>query len=812
MTSVPLARICIVDDEAANMRALCDTLRDHGYGTEGFTAGEEALGALRERPFDVLLTDLMMPGMDGVALLGAALKIDAHVVGVLMTGKGTIETAVQAMQAGALDYVLKPLKVSALLPVLSRAVAVRQLRLENLDLRNTVAIHELNQAIAYTLDVNVLLDKVADAALAQFEADEASVMLLAEGAEFLRVAAVRGERRETLLGSRVPIGKGIAGHVAAHREPLVLQGEVREAGLAPLYPRPGIQTALCMPMMTRNKLVGVLNVNYTQKARTIPFGQIKVLSIFANAAAAGIEASRLYEDERKTYGRYREVLYMAADGIISIDQDQRIVLFNGGAEKIFGYDPEEVLGKPITVLLPQEMAETHHRHVEAFGQGPDQSRAMGRRERLVGRRKDGTLLNVEVGISKRSENSDLLYTAVVRDVTQRVEDEDHIAQLNERLNQAQRMEGLGRLAGGVAHDFNNLLTVIMAYSELQIEDLSTNDPRRADLEGILHAARQAADLTRQLLAFSRRQVLELKVLNLNDVVAGIEKMLQRVIGEDLDLAMALTPDLGAVRADPGQLEQVLMNLVVNARDAMPDGGQVTIETAAVELDDAYAKTHSPVVPGPYVLLAVSDTGVGMDEATKNRIFEPFFTTKELGKGTGLGLATVYGIVKQSGGHVWVYSEPGRGTTFKIYLPRVTEPAEALHPVGAGAEVQGGSETILVVEDQADVRTVVRKVLERCGYSILEADRPSAALALADAARALPDLLITDVVMPELNGRELARQLEARWPGLKVLYLSGYTDDAIVRHGVLESGVSFLQKPFTPDTLARKVRQVLDSRS
>jgi diguanylate cyclase (GGDEF)-like protein/PAS domain S-box-containing protein len=434
MNSAPLARILIVDDEATNMRALCETLREQGYDAEGFTSGQNALAVLQKKQFDLLLTDLMMPGMDGVALLAAALKIDPHLVGILMTGKGTIETAVQAMQAGALDYVLKPLKMSAILPVLSRAVGVRRLRLENLELRNTVAIHELNQAIAYTLDPNVLLDKIVDAALAQFGADEASIMLLAEDSDFLYVAAVRGERRETLLGTRVPIGKGIAGHVAAHREPLVLQGEVKDPRMAPLHPRAAIQSALSMPMITRNKLVGVLNVNYTHQPRTIPFGQIKVLSIFVNAAAAGLEAARLYQDERKADARYREVLYMAADGIISTDDEQRILIFNAGAENVFGYQPEEVLGKPLEILLPKEMAGNHRRHVASFGQGPDQSRAMGGRDRLFGRRKDGTLVNVEVGISKRSENGKMLFTAVVRDITQRVQQEDKIARLT-RIHQ-----------------------------------------------------------------------------------------------------------------------------------------------------------------------------------------------------------------------------------------------------------------------------------------------------------------------------------------------------------------------------------------
>jgi two-component system cell cycle sensor histidine kinase/response regulator CckA len=376
-----------------------------------------------------------------------------------------------------------------------------------------------------------------------------------------------------------------------------------------------------------------------------------------------------------------------------------------------------------------------------------------------------------------------------------------------QLVQAQKMEAVGRLAGGIAHDFNNLLTVITSYGELQLDDLPAEDARRADLEEIVRAAREAAKLTRQLLAFSRRQVLDVTVLSLNDVVTNLNKMLMRVIGEDLDLALVLAPDLGAVRADPGQIEQVLMNLAVNARDAMPNGGKITIETSNVELTEDYVRTHEPVLPGSYVLLAFSDSGLGMDEATKAHIFEPFFTTKEIGKGTGLGLATVYGIVKQSDGFIWVYSEPGHGATFKIYLPRVTEAAERLVAT-APAPIRRGRETILLVEDDPAVRKVERAVLERLGYTILVADRPSVALEIA-ASGPPPDLLLSDVIMPEMNGRDLARQLQSKWPKLKVLYISGYTDDAVVRHGVLEAGVSFLQKPFAPEALAQKVGQVLD---
>ena len=421
------------------------------------------------------------------------------------------------------------------------------------------------------------------------------------------------------------------------------------------------------------------------------------------------------------------------------------------------------------------------------------------------KRKDGRLLTVQLSVRavRNGARQVEYYETFVRDVTDQ-------RRLQQQLVQSQKMEAVGRLAGGIAHDFNNLLTVITSYSDLLLEDLGREDAKREDVEQIRQAAEGAAALTRQLLAFSRQQVLEPKVVSLSAVVSGVEKMLRRVLGEDVDLGTVLDREVGSVKADVGQLEQVLMNLAVNARDAMPTGGKLTIETADVEHDPDYARQHDAAPVRQFVMLAVSDTGIGMHEATKARIFEPFFTTKEPGKGTGLGLATVYGIVKQSGGFIWVYSEPGRGTTFKIYLPRVDAPATGRAADTAPATVPRGTETVLLVEDAAAVRAVARQVLERQGYTVLEAPNGEAALHLAQKHRGRIHLLLTDVVMPVMSGRQLADQLAGARPDMKVLYASGYTDDAIVRHGVLEEGTAYLQKPFTPESLARKVRDVLDS--
>ena len=502
---------------------------------------------------------------------------------------------------------------------------------------------------------------------------------------------------------------------------------------------------------------------------------------------------------RASEASYSALVERAPLGIYRSTPTGRFLSANAALARMLGYDSPEHL---LTLDMARDVYADPEERRRLVEQDTYTDRVYDELE-ATWKRKDGARIRVQLSVraSRDKDGRVEFYEAFVRDITTQ-------RQLEAQLAQAQKMEAIGRLAGGVAHDFNNLLTVILSYSDLLLEDLPAGSADRDDVTQIRKAAQGASELTRQLLAFSRQQVLQPKVVDLNTAVSGIERLLARVLREDIKLRCALAPDAGTIRVDPGQLEQVLMNLAVNARDAMPQGGLLTIETANVDLDAEYLQAHAMAKPGRYVMLAVTDTGVGMDAATQARIFEPFFTTKEVGKGTGLGLATVQGIVQQSGGFIWVYSEPDHGTVFKIYLPRVDEPVSQTE--SATGEDTRGTETVLVAEDVTAVRAVTREMLRRYGYTVLEAADGATALEVAANFKEPIHLLLTDVVMPDLNGRDLAARLQAARADLKVLFMSGYTDDAVVRHGILQQGIAYLQKPFTPESLARKVRTVLDA--
>jgi len=527
------------------------------------------------------------------------------------------------------------------------------------------------------------------------------------------------------------------------------------------------------------------------------------VSDFQTAGNAGTSRAKSHEPGallRRSGKLVAALLESASQGILGMDQSGRIVLANPKALEMFGYQQEELLDATVEILIPESRRTAHARQRDDFFAHP-RTRPMGIGMDLCGRRKDGKEFPVEVSLSYVRTSEGVFAIAFVNDISQR-------KNLEDQLLQAQKMDAIGRLAGGVAHDFNNMLTVVAGYNRMILDEVSPLDPIREYAEEIERAAERAGALTNQLLAFSRRQIIQPRVMNPNTAIVQTEKMLRRLIGEDIELVLKLSPDTGNIKADPSHIEQAIVNLVVNARDAMPQGGRITIETQDVILDDSYASTHVGVQPGPFIMIAVSDTGVGMDVETRRRIFEPFFTTKERGKGTGLGLASVYGMVKQVNGDIWVYSEPGRGTTLKMYFPRVGEAlcdeGEAEQPPPRAA----ASETILLVEDDKVLRELTLRILRKLGYTVLVAAGGAEAIEIAGSYTGEIALLLTDVVMPNMSGRQVADSLQSRHPGLKVLYFSGYTDTMVVHHGVLDNGLDFLPKPFTREALAQKIREIL----
>ena len=596
-------------------------------------------------------------------------------------------------------------------------------------------------------------------------------------------------------------GKGLTEYVLRTGAPLLVtpevQAELERRGQVELIGAPSIDW-VGVPLKIGDRPIGVL-VAQTY-APGVRYGETErhILQFVSTQVAMAIERKRTEEQLHESERKYRLLFETNPEPMFVYDfETLRILAVNEAAITRYGYSEAEFLALTIRDIRP---VEEQGRLEQELARRPDEGAV---RTGVRHRAKDGRLFEVDLIARPLEFAGRRARLVLARDVTAQ-------RHLENQLRQSQKMEAVGQLAGGIAHDFNNLLTAILGSTQLLLQATPPGDVRREDVEEIRNAGLRAAGLTRQLLAFSRRQVLAPKVLELNAVVANMDKMLRRLIGDDVELATALHAEAGAVNADPGQLEQVLLNLVVNARDAMPGGGRVLIETTRLLLRDELVERRHRLAPGDYVCLAVTDSGLGMDEATQAHLFEPFFTTKEVGKGTGLGLATVYGIVKQSGGYIWVYSEPGRGTTVKVYLPRVPGAAEPPLPEPEPPALRGGHETVLLVEDAAPVRTLARRSLEACGYQVIDAADGPSALELSARHTGEIAVLVTDVVMPGMSGRELAERLAPTRPAMKVLYTSGYTDDAMVRQGVLNAGVAFLQKPFVPDSLARKVREVLDS--
>ena len=536
-----------------------------------------------------------------------------------------------------------------------------------------------------------------------------------------------------------------------------------------------------------------------------PAGDVvgQAVHVLDNTARHQAEVARAASDER-----YRVIAEAASDAIITIDTQSRILVVNAAVERIFGHLPVELIGQSLTILMPEYLRHVHEAALDRY-------LTTGTRHlnwtaiELPGLHSQGHEVPVEVSFGESRSAAGHTFTAIIRDISDRKASETAMRRTEQQLLQAQKMEAVGRLAGGIAHDFNNLLTVLAG----SVHYLLARHPERSrdysDLKAIHDVTERATALTAQLLAFSRQQVLAPVEVDINEGVRRTAALLRRLIGAHIEITLGLDDAIGAVKADPVQLEQVVMNLAINARDAMPQGGTLRLETSNVTVNGDYASTHLGLEPGPYVMLAVTDTGHGMDPVTKAQIFEPFFTTKEAGQGTGLGLATVYGIVKQSGGSIYVYSEPGHGTTFKVYLPCVGVCVTSEEHAEQGGAAARRGEVVLLAEDRADVRRFTARVLRECGYEVLEAEDGETALAMARDHAGPVHVLLSDAVMPGMSGRILAERLREVRPGLRVVFMSGYTDDAVLQRGVVESSFTFIQKPFTPARLAAAIRQVLD---
>lgn len=599
-----------------------------------------------------------------------------------------------------------------------------------------------------------------------------------------------------------PVGKGFSSYVLRTGQPLLLTAEKRKS-LIENADAEQIGTYspswVGVPLRTPSRTIGVMVLQHYEIENAYSQSDLEFLTSVGDQIALAIERKRADEALGESEERYRDLVENAIDIIYTHDLEGRYTSVNRAAERITGYTNEEALKMNLVDSVAPEYLGKAREAIAAKLAG-DEVTAY----ELEIFAKNGKRVAVEVNTRVLTENGvPVGIQGIARDITER-------KQLEGQLLQAQKMEAIGLLAGGIAHDFNNLLTAINGYSALSLRKLAVDDPIRHNIEEIRDAGERAAALTHQLLVFSRKQVLKPRVHNLNSVITEIEKMLRRIIKESVEFRTVLDPGLGNIRADPGQIEQVIVNLAVNARDAMPGGGTLTVETGNVYLDEDYVSHHIEVSPGPFIKMTVTDTGSGMDEHTRQRIFEPFFTTKDVGKGTGLGLSTVYGIVKQSGGDIMVHSEIGGGTTFEIYLPCVDENIQIPRWVEDAGEDYSGTETILLVEDDEIVRNLICEILTGHGYTILQAVSGKAALSVLESHKETVHLLLTDMIMPGISGGELRDRAVEMRPDVKVLFISGYTDDSLTQSGVMNPDAAFLEKPFTPDTLAQKVREVLDS--
>lgn len=845
-----MATILVVDDRPVNRELLKTLLEYHGHRVVEASDGAEALDLIkRERP-NLVISDILMPTMDGYQLV-REMRSDAASanIPVIFNTAHYLDREAKALAdaCGVSRIIFKPGEPELILStvddvlghvppstppvvegqfdrehvrVLTDKLSSRTEDLRRLSQRMSALI-ELGHQMAAERDPLYLLESFCHAARKIVGAKYAAIAVLDEDNETLLHFLISGMTAEAAdaIGSP-PVGRGLLGFLLRAGGVVRTQAintHPRSSGFPPNHPP--MTSFLGAAISSSSGKYGALYLTDKIGCEEFSSDDEKLIAMLAAQVGIAHENAKRFEELqrratelegtvklrlqaedalRETNQKLQSLVQTSPLAIIALDLEGTVRSWNAAAERIFGWTEAEVIGRRNPVI-PDDKWHEFQDYLRLIRSGAVFSDAESIRVR-----KDGSSINVSVSSAPLIDGKGNIHgvVGVIADITER-------KHLEEQFLQAQKMEAIGRLAGGIAHDFNNLLTAIIGYSQISLARLHSQDPMRKDIEEVETAGQRAAALTGQLLAFSRKQVVQPQVLALNTLVTDLTKMLQRLIGEDVELETHLDPEAWQIKADRGQIEQIIMNLAVNSRDAMPEGGKLTIETSNVQLDEDYAGTHIDASVGPHVMLAISDTGSGMDKQTESRIFEPFFTTKEQGRGTGLGLSTVYGIVKQSGGSIGVYSEVGRGTTFKVYLPRVEESVDTK----AGKlqdDCARGTETVLLVEDSDTVRKLARKLLEEDGYTVLEASSGDDGWQISEQHNGPIDLLLTDVVMPGTSGREIAQRLAARRPRMRVLYMSGYTDDAIVRHRVLDATAPFIQKPFTRDALLRKVREVLDA--
>jgi PAS domain S-box-containing protein len=759
-------RVLIVEDDAADAELTVRVLERAGYPLafdviDSATDFEERLA---HADYDAILCDHNLGTWTGMEALEILKKSGKDTPFLVLTAVLGDEAAVEYVKRGAADYLLKD-RLERLPVALSRALQDKTQREEAARLQEQIACAKRDWELTF--------DSVPD-----------PVMVVNEECGIQRANRALAE----LVGLELSQIIGKHCYEVLHRS-----DKPREDCPHQCLLKTGMEARSDLEEPWLGKIFDLTTSPLRDSSGALK-GSVNVLRDIT-------ARQRAEEALRASEAQFRRFIENLPLGVYRSMPDGRVLMANPALLRMLGYDSWQELafrnvegegseaGYPRSAFREQIEREGEARGLEAAWKRRDGSVVFVRESARAFRTGDGRVL---------------YYDGIVEDVTER-------RRLEEQLRQAQKMEAVGRLASGVAHDFNNLLTIIIGYSGLLLERVSARDGMHPPVEEIRNAAERAASLTRQLLAFSREQVLPPHILDLNSLLTNVDKMLRRMVGKNIELVTHLPSGLGRVNADPGQIERVIMNLAVNARDAMPQGGQLTLEAANVELDSSYVSSHESVLPGHYVMIAVSDTGIGMDAETRARVFQPFFTAKQRGEGMGLALATLYGIVRQSEGHIWVYSEPGKGTTFKVYLPRIDQAVEVIAPTQVPVDdLSRGSETILLAEDEEAVCSLVRGVLESRGYDVLETKGANDALEIGERHKKHIHLLLTDVVMPQMSGRELAEHLAPLHPETKVLYMSGYADHAVVQHGLLDPGTVFLQKPFTPDALARKLREVLDS--